>query len=336
MPSDDPINTFSFYYDTTLTSPPLSPLAGLAGSKIYGYGDRATNQGFVLYNWQYTNTSVGIFQRVARWTSEVGYMDCLHDTYKIPIPLWMGGCHLPISYNSPDGISVPADRLDDFIQVVPMAIQNFFLALAAVTFFAALFTIAVLFVFKAKARLVKASQPYMMMYILVGVMLSAIRIAASGFNPTDALCHVDIWSGHLAFALVFFGMMMKQWRVFKIVLGGLKRVKITTSQVMCYTAGLISIVAIILVIYSAIGKLHVEYEFAPLITGNNLQKPFCTTSVPGFDDVLYAIEGDLLNPRIQTITFHQTNDLFTHHFVLHSSICLALCDLFDSSYEGRS
>ena len=263
---------------------------GIAGSKIYGYGDRATNQGFVLYNWQYTNTSVGIFQRVARWTSELNYMDCMHDPLT-PIPLWMGGCHLPISYNSPDGLSVPADRLDDFIQVVPMAMQNFLLALAAVTFFAALFIIAVLFVVKAKARLVKASQPYMMMYILVGVMLSAIRIAASGFNPTDALCHVDIWSGHLAFAFVFFGMMMKQWRVFKIVLGGLKRVKITTSQVMCYTAGLISIVAIILVIYSAIGKPHVEYEFAPLITGNNLQKPYCTTSMPGFDYVMYAIEG---------------------------------------------
>ena len=264
---------------------------GIAGSDVYGYGDRATNQGFVLYNWQSTNTSVGLFKRVARWTSELGYMDCMHDPLA-PIPLWMGGCHLPISYNSPDGISVPTDRLDDFVQVVPSVIQNFLLALGVVTIVFAIFAIAVLFVFKAKARLVKASQPYMMMYILVGVIFSAIRITASGFNPTDGLCHVNIWSGHLAFAFVFFGMMMKQWRVFKIVLGGLKRVKITTSQVMCYTAGLICIVAIILVIYSAIGKPHVEYTMSPLITGNNLQHPLCTTSMPGFDYVLYAIEGD--------------------------------------------
>ena len=309
---------------------------GIAGSKIYGYGDRATNQGFVISNWQYTNTSIGIFQRVARWTSELGYMDCLHDTYKIAIPLWMGGCHLPISYNSPDGLSVPADRLKDFIQVVPAGIQSFLLAIAVITFATALFLIAVLFVFKAKARLVKASQPFMMMYILVGVIFSAIRIASAGFNPMDTLCHVNVWSGHLAFAFVFFGMMMKQWRVFKIVQGGLKRVKITTTQVMCYTAGLIGCVAIILAIYSAIGHPHVEYEIAPLITGNNLQKPYCTTSMPGFDYVLYAIEGDC--HALSTLS-KQTPLCLTYmlsRFSASSSICLALRGIPNLSHKGRS
>ena len=259
---------------------------------MYGYGDRATNQGFILYNWQYTNTSMGIFQRVARWTSELGYINCDVDQLKYPIPAWMGGCHLPISYNSPDGLSLPVDRMLDFVQQVPSGIKSFLVAIAAVTFATGLFIMAVLYVVKAKTRLVKASQPAMMMYILVGVVLSAIRIASAGFDPTNGLCHVDIWSGHLAFACVFFAMIIKAWRVHKIVLGGLKRVKITSFQVMCYTAVLIGIVAIILVLYSAIGRPHVEYMTVPLITGNNLQKPFCTTSMPGFDYVLYAIEGD--------------------------------------------
>ena len=264
---------------------------GLAGSKVFGYGDREKGQGFIVYNWQYTNTSMGIFQRVARWTSELGYMDCMHDPLT-PIPLWMGGCHLPVAYNSPDGISVPADRMEDFVQVVPAPMQGFLFAIALVTFVTALFLIAVLYVVKAKTRLVKASQPAMMMYILVGVILSAIRIASAGIDPTDGLCHVKVWSGHLAFAGVFFAMIIKAWRVHKIVLGGLKRVKITSFQVMCYTAVLIGIVAVILVLYSAIGRPHVAYVTVPLITGNNLQKPYCTTSMPGFDYILYAIEGD--------------------------------------------
>ena len=172
-----------------------------------------------------------------------------------------------------------------------MGLKAFLLAIAALTFGTGLFIITILYIVKAKTRLVKASQPAMMMYILIGVILSAIRIASAGFDPTDGLCHLEVWSGHLAFACVFFAMSVKTWRVHKIVLGGLKRVKITSFQVMCYTAVLIGIVAGVLVLYSAIGRPHVEYVTVPLITGNNLQKPYCTTSMPGFDFFLYAMEG---------------------------------------------
>ena len=264
---------------------------GLAGSRVFGYGDREAGQGFVVNNWQWTNTSMGTFQRVARWTSELGYMDCMHDP-ATPIPLYMGGCHLPVSYNSPDGLSIPPDRMLDFVQVVPSGLAGFLFIIAVITCATALFIIVVLYVVKAKTRLVKASQPAMMMYILVGVILSAIRIASAAVDPTNGLCHVHVWSGHLAFAFMFFAMIIKAWRVHKIVLGGLRRVKITSFQVLCYTAVLIGIVATILVLYSAIGRPHVAYVTVPLVTGNNLQKPFCTTSMPGFDYILYAIEGD--------------------------------------------
>ena len=115
-----------------------------------------------------------------------------------------------------------------------------------------------------------------------------------------------MWSGHLAFAGVFFAMIVKAWRVHKIVLGGLKRVKITSFQVMCYTAVLIGIIVLILVLYSAIGRPHVAYITVPLITGNNLQKPYCTTSMPGFDYALYAIEGNQRIPSSQPIDTKNT------------------------------
>ena len=75
---------------------------------------------------------------------------------------------------------------------------------------------------------------------------------------------------------------------------------------MCYTAVLIGIIVLILVLYSAIGRPHVAYITVPLITGNNLQKPYCTTSMPGFDYALYAIEGNQRIPSSQPIDTKNT------------------------------
>ena len=89
-------------------------------------------------------------------------------------------------------------------------------------------------------------------------------------------------------------MTVKAWRVLKIVSGGLRKVKVTTKQVVVYTAALVAVVAVILVLYSAVGTPHVAYVAVPLATGNLLLKPYCTTRMPAFDYVLYAIEATSL------------------------------------------
>ena len=97
----------------------------------------------------------------------------------------------------------------------------------------------------------------------------------------------------MSFALIFFAMVLKTWRVHKIIMGGLKKVKITTFTVGLYNLGCCSFIAGILMLYSGLGKPHVEYEVVPLITGNNQLKPFCAAlTVQGtnpFDAVLFRL-----------------------------------------------
>ena len=95
----------------------------------------------------------------------------------------------------------------------------------------------------------------------------------------------------MCFALIFFAMVLKTWRVHKIILGGLKKVKITTVTVGLYNLGCCAVVAGLLLLYSAVGKPHVEYQVVPLITGNNQLKPYCSALTVGgtnpFDAILF-------------------------------------------------
>ena len=95
----------------------------------------------------------------------------------------------------------------------------------------------------------------------------------------------------MSFALIFFAMVLKTWRVHKIILGGLKKVKITTFTVGMYNLGCCSVIACLLVLYSVVGKPHVEYQVVHLISGNNLLKPICAAlTIQGsnpFDAILF-------------------------------------------------
>ena len=116
----------------------------------------------------------------------------------------------------------------------------------------------------------------------------------------------------MSFALIFFAMVLKTWRVHKIILGGLKKVKITTFTVGLYNLGCCSVIAGLLVLYSAVGKPHVEYQVVPLITGNNQLKPFCAAlTVQGtnpFDAILFRfVATDRINLLYEPITPQYTN-----------------------------
>jgi len=276
---------------------------GRAGSKVYGYGDRAVGNGYVVWNWHY-NATFGGFKRVARWTTEDSYKRCDEDWFYPP--LWMGGCNLPVQFASSDLVSLPPDRRPDVLQVVSPAAMGLAAALAAIEGFIAVFLLVVLFLVKAKTRMVKASQPAMMLFIVFGVALGTVRIALAGVNPTNGVCHANVWFGHTCFACVFTAMIVKAWRVLMIVSGGLRKVKITTTQVVRYTIALVCIPVVILVLYSAIGNPHVAYIVVPLVTGNNLLKPYCTTTMPGFDSALYAVEAVAL--AVATYLCYRTKD----------------------------
>ena len=260
--------------------------SGRISSKTYGYGDRKSAQGYVIYNYQVANSSYGSMQRIGRWSDESSYVDCSAAT-----PLWTGGCHLPLQTASADGYSIVADRQPDVVQRMPDGLKGFLLFLALVSFLCGAGLALTIFALKAHTRLVKASQPLMMGFIVLGYLVGAARILMSFLDTTDAVCHMNIWFGHMSFSLIFFAMTVKTWRVHRIILGGLRKVKITTFQVGMYTTGLCAGMAVVLVLYSTVGSPHVEYRAVPLVTGNRLLKPVCVASTTAFDAVLFSAEG---------------------------------------------
>ena len=71
--------------------------------------------------------------------------------------------------------------------------QALFLFLALLCYFVGTFIALTIFVVKRSTRLVKASQPLMMMFIVAGCMLGSTRILMSYFDLTNAVCHANIW-----------------------------------------------------------------------------------------------------------------------------------------------
>ena len=90
---------------------------------------------------------------------------------------------------------------------------------------------------------------------------------------------------------MMFAMIVKTWRVHMIIQGGLRKVKITSTQVALYTVGLCGVIATLCALYSGIGKPTASYIVVPLVTGNNELKPLCTYSTNAFDAVLFSLEG---------------------------------------------
>ena len=78
-----------------------------------------------------------------------------------------------------------------------ISFQALFLFLALVCYFTGTFIALTIFVVKRHTRLVKASQPLMMMFIVAGSMLGSTRILMSYFDLTNAVCQANIWYVHI-------------------------------------------------------------------------------------------------------------------------------------------
>jgi hypothetical protein len=101
-----------------------------------------------------------------------------------PTPTYYGGCSTPMQTSAADGVSVPPDRRPDVIQRMPAPLKAFFLFLAIAVFFLCFIQCLLIFVAKGHTRLVKASQPVMMAFIIFGQALGGGRILMSALDLT--------------------------------------------------------------------------------------------------------------------------------------------------------
>jgi hypothetical protein len=168
---------------------PVAFSKGRLDSDTYGYGDRSVGQGYLLYNYQLANATSGGMHLAGIWLQGKGVQQCTPDTFPswlggYPTQGYLGGCSLPVQTSAADGVSLPPDRRPDVIQRMPAPLKAFFLFLAIVVFFLSAVQAFTIFVGKAHTRLIKASQPVMMGFIVLGQALGGGRILMSHLDLT--------------------------------------------------------------------------------------------------------------------------------------------------------
>jgi gamma-aminobutyric acid type B receptor len=106
-----------------------------------------------------------------------------------------------------------------------------------------------------QTKLIKASQPPMMAFILFGEILGGIRVIVAGLPITDATCTAGLWLAHMAFVFVFGALFIKTWRINAIINGaGLKRVRITSKDVLRLMLVVILFFSVYMALLTGIGK----------------------------------------------------------------------------------
>ena len=197
-----------------------------------------------------------------------------------------------VEYNSPDNTR-PSDIRPDILLLTTDEIQAF---LRACGIIGIIYTVAVgsVLAYCRHSKLVKASQPHMVAIVLIGEVLAFIRVFFGGEHPDPSSCMSMFWYGHLSYWIVFGALTIKTWRVYKIISNtSLKRVKITTWDVLRRTMILISFAIVYLVIVHtvAVPELHEK-----VVTVSN-QSTFhieCGFKFPQFEITLYVMEACLL------------------------------------------
>jgi hypothetical protein len=254
----------------------------------YGLGDRLVGQRFAVVNFQYDNiTEAGFFMpRVATWSTDDGYELCGDDESFSSVEI-TGGCH-DILWGTP-GNAIPVDRDSPIHQAMPPTLQSLLIALALIQIVAALFFAFTLIYFKKK-RLLRASQPVMMWFVLLAGIYSAVRIYLASTPIESSTCVAKFWMGHMAFTGII-ALMLKTLRVHLLVnSSGFRRLKITTVQVVMWTAIVIAVMMLYMAVVTAISTPRAFELVTIAVTGQYTYSPYCATANASFDYVLYIYE----------------------------------------------
>jgi hypothetical protein len=203
-----------------------------------------------------------------------------------------GGCY-DIVYGNPDNAS-PTDRPSPTEKEIPDAI-----ALALFILWIGLglgdFVMGVLLLRYRNRRLLKASQYPMLWLIWSSGVFGMVRITYSMLTPDanggDLVCRARYWTGHLAFFGVI-ALLVKTVRVHLLVnTSGLRRVKITTTQVLLATFAIYAVMVFYMVLVSVFSPPFVEEVVTQLITGQDEFVDYCENPNAVLDYVLYSFEA---------------------------------------------
>ena len=194
-----------------------------------------------------------------------------------------------ISYNTRNNLPARDMRPEIRLLMTPgVSGALFFLGALIIALVIALAAI----VFKYKdTKVIKACQPGMLYFILLGCIFGAIRVILAGLDPSNGRCVGEVWLGHFSFVTVFGALMIKTWRVDRLVNGsGFKRIKISNNYVYSLQLILMICVVIYLGIWSAVSLPHM-FEEPSLVSNQFTYEYSCAMKYVEFQTALMSLEA---------------------------------------------
>lgn len=259
---------------------------GGASLEIFGRGDRKSGQVAILYN--YDSSMSDKWFSVGRWESDGGFQIC-DETMLDDYVGVLEDCEYNVVYNTPSN-SRPNDRYPDIVLHVPLGVKVVLLILAITGFIMTAVTAGFVYT-NLNSKLIKASQPYMMLYILLGEVVLGVRAILSTLPISKGVCRGNLWLGHLSFSFIFTGLFLKMWRVDKILNGNsFRRVKITEADILLY-AGVVLVLTIIYLIFLDIyGGMYVHLDIMTDMNQDTYSYT-CHEHHMELEDALFGIES---------------------------------------------
>ena len=253
------------------------------GMKDFGYyarGDRETGHVYKVTIFDesryYINPNTS-FQQIYYWTSEGGVFDC--DEFMTCVePIYRTNSHV-----------FPSDTPDTIVITMSSTFHAILIALGASLWLGGVVSLVLLWYYRQK-KLIKASQPIMLITILAGVFFAGGRVLNAALPITTPSCVVGLWLGHFAFVFVFGGLFLKTWRVYCLVCQAYKKVKITNNDISRRMALIVAIATGYMLLLTFIGQPR-EGNLSTVVANQQTDYPRCPFEYAQFHTALFAIEA---------------------------------------------
>jgi hypothetical protein len=250
----------------------------------YDNNIRATGVYYKILNFQYDSyklTSERAFQQVLHYSSEDGIQSCSGS-------MSCSNIIYRTSSNKP-----PADTRPTIIVEQSEAVRGLLIALGTILWLMAIAVMLFLYVYR-DSKLIRASQGPLMWFIVLGEMFGGARVINAALDITDDSCIAGIWTGHLAFFLVFGCLFLKCWRIDRLVNSkALKRVRITTWDVLQILFVILTLVIIYLFILTFVGQPH-QSSMTSTSSNQTTEKYHCTFDHVQLHTALFVVEAVVL------------------------------------------
>jgi hypothetical protein len=187
----------------------------------------------------------------------------------------------------------PSDTRPTIIVELSEEMRGLLIALGTILLLMAIGVMVFLYIYR-ESKLIKASQGPVMYFIVLGEIFGGARVINAALDITDDTCIAGIWAGHLAFFLVFGCLFLKCWRIDRLVNSeSLKRIRITTLDVLKILFGILTVVVIYLIILTLVGQPH-QSSLTSTSSNQTTEKYHCAFEHAELHTALFAMEAAVL------------------------------------------